>query len=183
MHALLLIDIQNDFLPGGALAVPGGDEIIPVVNTLMPGFEMIVATQDWHPADHGSFAAKVIRGRRFSKRRTSTACRRRCGRCIACRTRAGRVRPGLGIAPHRDGFSRRARMPDRQLQRLLRQRPSRRTGLADWLRGQGVTELSLWAGHRLLREVHRAGCVGMRLQGERASSRLPGGGFAAGRLR
>ena len=57
MHALLLIDIQNDFLPGGALAVPGGDEIIPVVNALMPGFEMIVATQDWHPANHGSFAA------------------------------------------------------------------------------------------------------------------------------
>lgn len=56
MHALLLIDIQNDFLPGGALAVAGGDEIIPIVNALMPRFEMIVATQDWHPPDHGSFA-------------------------------------------------------------------------------------------------------------------------------
>jgi nicotinamidase/pyrazinamidase len=57
MHALLLIDIQNDFLPGGALAVPGGDEIIPVVNGLLDDFEIIVATQDWHPPDHGSFAA------------------------------------------------------------------------------------------------------------------------------
>ncbi|RYD22074.1 MAG: bifunctional nicotinamidase/pyrazinamidase [Verrucomicrobiaceae bacterium] len=57
MHALLLIDVQNDFLPGGALAVPGGDEIIPLVNALIPQFELIVATQDWHPADHGSFAA------------------------------------------------------------------------------------------------------------------------------
>lgn len=57
MHALLLIDIQNDFLPGGALAVTGGDEIIPLVNALMPRFELIVATQDWHPPDHGSFAA------------------------------------------------------------------------------------------------------------------------------
>ena len=57
MHALLLIDIQNDFLPGGALAVPGGDEIIPVVNAMLGDFEIIVATQDWHPADHGSFAA------------------------------------------------------------------------------------------------------------------------------
>jgi nicotinamidase/pyrazinamidase len=56
MHALLLIDIQNDFLPGGALAVPGGDEIIPVVNARIPEFQMIVATQDWHPPDHGSFA-------------------------------------------------------------------------------------------------------------------------------
>jgi len=54
---LLLIDIQNDFLPGGALAVPEGDRIIPVVNRLQPHFDLIVATQDWHPADHGSFAA------------------------------------------------------------------------------------------------------------------------------
>lgn len=57
MKTLLLIDIQNDFLPGGALAVPEGDRIVPVVNALMPGFDLIVATQDWHPADHGSFAA------------------------------------------------------------------------------------------------------------------------------
>ena len=57
MTTLLLIDIQNDFMPGGSLAVPGGDEIIPIVNELMPGFDLIVATQDWHPADHGSFAA------------------------------------------------------------------------------------------------------------------------------
>ncbi len=57
MKTLLLIDIQNDFMPGGALAVTGGDEIIPIVNNLMPQFDLIVATQDWHPADHGSFAA------------------------------------------------------------------------------------------------------------------------------
>lgn len=57
MKALLLIDIQNDFLPGGALAVPGGDEIIPLANELQRGFELIVATQDWHPPHHGSFAA------------------------------------------------------------------------------------------------------------------------------
>lgn len=57
MKTLLLIDIQNDFMPGGALAVPGGDEIIPVVNALMVDFDLIVATQDWHPPDHGSFAA------------------------------------------------------------------------------------------------------------------------------
>jgi nicotinamidase/pyrazinamidase len=56
LKTLLLIDIQNDFLPGGALAVPEGDRIIPVVNGLMPQFDLIVATQDWHPSDHGSFA-------------------------------------------------------------------------------------------------------------------------------
>lgn len=57
MKALIIVDIQNDFLPGGALAVPDGDQIIPFVNELMNDYELIVATQDWHPADHGSFAA------------------------------------------------------------------------------------------------------------------------------
>ncbi len=57
MKALIVVDIQNDFLPGGALAVNEGDEIIPVVNDLMKKFELVVATQDWHPAGHGSFAS------------------------------------------------------------------------------------------------------------------------------
>lgn len=57
MDALILVDIQNDFLPGGALAVKEGDQIIPLVNELQPYFELVVATQDFHPADHGSFAA------------------------------------------------------------------------------------------------------------------------------
>jgi nicotinamidase/pyrazinamidase len=58
MRALLLIDIQNDFLPGGALEVAHGDEVVAVANELMPEYELVVATQDWHPADHQSFAAQ-----------------------------------------------------------------------------------------------------------------------------
>ncbi len=57
MNALILVDLQNDFLPGGALPVPRGDEVIPVANRLQPRFDLVVATQDWHPANHGSFAA------------------------------------------------------------------------------------------------------------------------------
>ncbi len=57
MKALILVDIQNDFLPGGALAVPDGDAVIPVANKLQAVFPLVVATQDWHPANHGSFAA------------------------------------------------------------------------------------------------------------------------------
>ncbi|HEY6331868.1 MAG TPA: bifunctional nicotinamidase/pyrazinamidase [Blastocatellia bacterium] len=53
--ALILVDIQNDFCPGGSLAVPEGDDVVPVVNRLMPLFGYVVATQDWHPADHISF--------------------------------------------------------------------------------------------------------------------------------
>jgi len=58
MRALLLIDIQHDFLPGGALAVPEGDVIIPVVNKIQGKFDLVVATQDWHPANHKSFASQ-----------------------------------------------------------------------------------------------------------------------------
>jgi nicotinamidase/pyrazinamidase len=59
MHsALILVDIQNDFCPGGALAVSQGDEIVAVVNNLTDGFSLVVATQDWHPEDHISFKAR-----------------------------------------------------------------------------------------------------------------------------
>lgn len=57
MQALILVDVQYDFLPGGALAVPNGDEIITVLNNVQPAFPLIVATQDWHPRNHGSFAS------------------------------------------------------------------------------------------------------------------------------
>ena len=57
MKALILVDIQNDFLPGGPLAVPDGDVIIPVVNRLQHFFDIVIATQDWHPPNHMSFAS------------------------------------------------------------------------------------------------------------------------------
>lgn len=55
--ALIVIDVQNDFCPGGALAVPDGDAIVPGINALMPGFDAVILTQDWHPAGHSSFAS------------------------------------------------------------------------------------------------------------------------------
>jgi nicotinamidase/pyrazinamidase len=57
MKALVIVDVQNDFVPGGALAVPDGDAVIPICNRLSESFDLVVATQDWHPANHGSFAA------------------------------------------------------------------------------------------------------------------------------
>ena len=56
-EVLLVIDVQNDFMPGGALAVAHGDEVVPVINRLARGFSHVVLTQDWHPASHISFAA------------------------------------------------------------------------------------------------------------------------------
>jgi nicotinamidase/pyrazinamidase len=55
--ALLIVDIQNDFLPGGALAVPDGDKVVSVVNAISAHFEVVLAAQDWHPPGHGSFAS------------------------------------------------------------------------------------------------------------------------------
>jgi nicotinamidase/pyrazinamidase len=57
MKALIIVDLQNDFLPGGAMAVPHCDEVIPLANELQHRFELVLATKDWHPPNHGSFAA------------------------------------------------------------------------------------------------------------------------------
>ena len=57
MKCLIVVDVQNDFLPGGALAVPKGDEVVPVINRLVARFDNVVLTQDWHPRGHVSFAS------------------------------------------------------------------------------------------------------------------------------
>ncbi len=56
-RALVIVDVQNDFMPGGALPARDGDEVVPVINRLQPRFDVVIATQDWHPPDHGSFAS------------------------------------------------------------------------------------------------------------------------------
>ncbi|QAA81002.1 bifunctional nicotinamidase/pyrazinamidase [Aequorivita sp. H23M31] len=57
MKTLIIIDVQNDFMPGGSLAVPNGDKIVPIINKVQDQFDLIVASQDWHPRDHVSFAS------------------------------------------------------------------------------------------------------------------------------
>lgn len=64
-QALIVIDVQNDFCPGGALAVPEGDQIVPGINALMSDAAVVVLTQDWHPADHRSFASQHPDGQPF----------------------------------------------------------------------------------------------------------------------
>ena len=56
-RALIIVDVQNDFMPGGALPTQHGDAVVPVINRLQPLFDVVIATQDWHPPDHGSFAS------------------------------------------------------------------------------------------------------------------------------
>lgn len=57
-RALIVVDLQNDFMPGGALAAPDGDAVVPVANFVMSHYNLVVASQDWHPAKHGSFASQ-----------------------------------------------------------------------------------------------------------------------------
>lgn len=143
MKTLLLIDIQNDFLPGGALAVPGADELVPVVNALLPDFDLVVATQDWHPPDHGSFAAnhpgrdvfETIDLDGLPQTLWPVHCVRNTGGALfapALETRRiARVFP-KGTNPRIDSYSGFHDNGHRNS-----------TGLGDWLRAQGVKRLSV----------------------------------------
>jgi nicotinamidase/pyrazinamidase len=67
MKALVIVDVQNDFTPGGNLQVPHGDIIVPVINNLQKYFDLVVATQDWHPQNHNSFASNHTGKKPFDK--------------------------------------------------------------------------------------------------------------------
>lgn len=67
MKTLIIMDAQNDFMPGGSLAVPNGDAIIPFINKIIGDFDLVVATQDWHPANHNSFASRHPGKKPFEK--------------------------------------------------------------------------------------------------------------------
>lgn len=141
MKCLILVDIQNDFLPGGALAVPGGDKIIPLTNKLQPLFPLVVATQDWHPASHGSFAASHPGKKVFEQIELNglpqtlwpTHCVQNTnGAELATalsRERIARVFP-KGTDASIDSYS-----------GLFDNGHRKSTGLGEWLRAKGVTEV------------------------------------------
>jgi nicotinamidase/pyrazinamidase len=67
MKTLIIIDVQNDFMPGGPLEVPDGNLVVPVINSILSGFDLILATQDWHPKDHSSFASNHFEKKPFER--------------------------------------------------------------------------------------------------------------------
>jgi nicotinamidase/pyrazinamidase len=187
MKALLLIDIQNDFMPGGALAVPGGDEVIPIVNDLMPQFELVVATQDWHPADHGSFAANHPGRQVFELGELDGLPQTFWPVHCVQNTGGALFAPGLdsrrihrvftkGMNPRIDSYS-----------GLFDNGHRSSTGLGEWLKGQGVTHVTV-AGvatdycvkftvldalaEGFAVEVHTAACRGVNLQAHDVESAL-----------
>ncbi|MDQ2773167.1 MAG: bifunctional nicotinamidase/pyrazinamidase [Bacteroidota bacterium] len=141
MRALLLIDIQNDFLPGGRLAVPAGDEIIPLVNELQAQFDLVVATQDWHPASHQSFASSHAGRTQFEQIDLhglpqvlwpDHCLQASDGAALALALHTARIEAIFrkGMNPEIDSYS-----------AFFDNGHRKSTGLADYLRGRGVTEV------------------------------------------
>lgn len=141
MRVLVLVDIQNDFLPGGALAVADGDAVVPVANRIQARFLLVVATQDWHPANHGSFAVNHPGKKVFEqidlKGLPQTLWPVHCVQ----NTPGAELAPGLnrdrivkvfqkGADPDIDSYS-----------SFFDNGHRRATGLGDWLKANGVTEV------------------------------------------
>jgi nicotinamidase/pyrazinamidase len=143
MRTLVLVDIQNDFLPGGTLPVPEGDATVPSVNRLLPRFDLAVATQYWHPAEHGSFAANHPGRKPFEQVELEglpqTLWPVHCvqntgGACFAPGLDTRRIQQVFpkGTDPRVDSYS-----------GFFDNGHRRATGLAAWLRARGAQELWL----------------------------------------
>lgn len=141
MRTLILVDLQNDFLPGGALAVPNGDAILPAVNRLQRVFPLVVATQDWHPANHGSFASQHP-GKKVCDEIDLNGLRQRLWpvHCVQG-TVGAELAPGLnrehiakvfrkGTDPGIDSYS-----------GFFDNGRRKSTGLGEWLKGKGVADV------------------------------------------
>jgi len=141
MRALLLIDIQNDFLPGGRLAVPAGNEIIPLVNELQPQFDLVVATQDWHPAGHQSFASSHAGRAHFDQIDLHGLPQ------VLWPDHCTQASDGAALAPalhteRIEAIFRKGMNPEIDSYSAFFDNGHRKsTGLADYLRGRGVTEV------------------------------------------
>ncbi len=128
MRALVMVDIQNDFMPSGSLPVPDGDAVVPVANALAPRFDVVIATQDWHPASHMSFASN-------HEGRSPGDVVELAGHqqvlwpdhCVQ-QTAGASFHSGLDVARIDVVVRKGTDAEDRQLQRLLRQRASARHG-------------------------------------------------------
>ena len=143
MNALILVDLQNDFLPGGALAVPGGDEVIPIANRLMDGFEIIVATQDWHPPDHGSFAANHP-GRQVFESIDLHGLPQTLWPVHCVEDTGGALfAPGLDTRRITRVFRKGTRPEVDSYSGLFDNGRRHSTGLAEWLRGQDITKVTV----------------------------------------
>ena len=140
--ALIVVDVQNDFCPGGALAVAGGDEIVPLVNGLIEAFDHVVLTQDWHPAGHSSFASSHAGQSPFSSIGHALWRADAVARSLRAGNGGRRVppRPALdqGGVGHPQGISAR---PSTAIRRSIENDRKTPTGWPGYLRERGLTNL------------------------------------------
>lgn len=141
MRALVLVDIQNDFCPGGALAVPHGDEVVPVANRLVPAFPIVVATQDWHPADHGSFAVNQPGRRPYELGELAGLPQVLWPAHCVQGTPGAAFHPGLDVARIGRVFPKGTDASIDSYSGFFDNGKRKATGLGDWLRAAGADEL------------------------------------------
>lgn len=145
MKALLLIDIQNGFCPGGHLPVPEGDQVVPVANKLIDSgkYDMVLASQDWHPAGHGSFASAHPGKKPFEMGMLSGKPQMMWPDHCVQNTEDARLHPALNIDGI-DFIQQKGQKPDVDSYSAFRDNDQAAlTGLAAQLRAEGVTELDL----------------------------------------
>ncbi|MEG9436885.1 bifunctional nicotinamidase/pyrazinamidase [Edaphobacter sp. HDX4] len=141
--ALLVIDVQNDFCPGGALAVERGDEIIPLINLLGRRFEHVILTQDWHPADHISFASRHPGKQPFETIEVAYGNQTLWPDHCVRGTPGAEFHPGLDI-PHAELILRKGfRREIDSYSAFLEDDHTTPTGLAGYLRERGLQRLFL----------------------------------------
>ncbi len=141
--ALILVDIQIDFLPGGALAVPEGDAIIPVVNRILPRFDLVVATQDWHPPNHKSFASNHAGAKPFEQTTLHGLPQTLWPDHCVQGTRGADFAPSLDMRPV-EAIFRKGTDPEIDSYSAFFDNGHRKsTGLADYLRGKEITSVYL----------------------------------------
>ena len=142
-HALIVIDVQNDFCPGGALAVAQGDAIIAQINALMAEFQTVVLTQDWHPANHSSFAVNHAGAAPFSTVQMPYGAQTLWPSHCVQGTKGAAFHPALrSDLAHlviRKGF----RAAIDSYSALFENDKTTTTGLAGFLRERGITALTL----------------------------------------
>lgn len=141
MRALILVDLQYDFMPGGALAVRDGDTTVEVANRLMPGFELVVATQDHHPRDHGSFvtqhAGEAVGAQIDLHGLPQTVWPEHCVQG----TRGAELHDALDVARIARVFPKGTDRTVDSYSGFFDNGKRKATGLADYLRERGVTEV------------------------------------------
>ena len=141
MKALLLIDVQNDFMPGGALPVAGGTDIIPLLNSLQPRFDLVVATQDWHPARHRSFASQHPGRAAFSQMDLHGLLQTLWPDHCVQNTPGADFHPALDMA-RVEAIFRKGTDPEIDSYSGFFDNGHRKsTGLADYLRGRGISKV------------------------------------------